>query len=104
MGQLLIVVLMIILLPLVMETFSPFLQWVFNTYSRIRQRLAKGRDLKFDGTYVDVKTFYVRVFNQVPCICFVNNIDGGEVFKYIQEGKAGKVIGAYQRTYYNWQR
>lgn len=58
----------------------------------------------FDNYYVDLKTFYLREYGQVPCVTFVDDIDAEKIFAYISEGNAGTVIDVYQKSFYNWSQ
>src|SRR5688572_20225144 len=100
----LLLLMAVFLAPLIIVIVSKLLQWSADTYWAMRQRLIRSRQLTFDSNYLDVKEFFVRLYKQVPCIWFVNSIDGSKVFEYIRDGHAGKVIAIYQKTYYNWSR
>ncbi len=58
----------------------------------------------FENNYIEVKTFYVREYKATPCISFINDLEIGKAYEYINKGLAGKVLAIYQRNYYNWQR
>ncbi len=79
--------------------------WLHNTWREIQRVWAGERksDL-FDNSFIDAKAFYLKEFDRVPCISFINNIDTGKVFSLIKEDKYGKVKTVYQRNYYNWQQ
>ncbi len=66
------------------------------------QRRQQGAGLMYSNNYIEVKSFYVQLYRRVPCISFINSIDTQNVYQYIRDGKAGKVLQVYQRTYYNW--
>lgn len=80
------------------------LQWAANVYWAIRQRIVRSRELTFDQNYIDIRAFYVGVFKQIPCIWFVNSVDGMKLFDYILAGHAGNVIDIYQSNFYSWSR
>jgi hypothetical protein len=88
------------------------LMWMAPSVGKLMDKLAKQlkqkpghgkKDVLFENNYIEVKTFYVREFNSAPCISFINNLDAAKAFDYINKGKAGKVLGLYQRNYYSWQ-
>jgi len=71
---------------------------------QLKQKLGLSRkEVLFETSYIEIKTFYVREFNATPCISFINNLDAAKAFEYINKGNAGKVLGIYQRNYYSWQ-
>ncbi|MEP7144554.1 MAG: AAA family ATPase [Ferruginibacter sp.] len=58
----------------------------------------------FDNSYIEVKAFYLQEFGKPPCISFINSLDVGKAYEYINSGAAGKVITVYQSNYYSWQQ
>jgi hypothetical protein len=72
---------------------------------KLKQKiLPKGNANLFDNYYVDLKIFYMKEFGRVPCVNYIDDINTGEVFDYINAGKAGAVIDIYQRTWFNWSQ
>ena len=79
-------------------------KYVRNLYRHIKQKLrGKSNASIFENNYIEIKTFYVKEYNITPCISFINNLDVAKAFEYINKGFAGKVLGTYQRNFYNWQ-
>ena len=60
-----------------------------------------GKNDFFESNYIEVKAFYVKEFNETPCISYIGNLDTGKAFSYIDTGNAGQVLAIYQRNYYN---
>ncbi len=58
----------------------------------------------FESNYIEVKAFYVKEFNETPCISYIGDLDTGKAFSYIDAGNAGEVLAIYQRNFYNWQK
>ncbi len=58
----------------------------------------------FNGKYIEARELYATLFKLVPSINFVTSIDQEKVKEYIDYGRAGKVLEAYKRRYYNWQK
>jgi ATPase family associated with various cellular activities (AAA) len=78
-----------------------YLQYLFN---RIKPKLHLNKNrIVFESNYVEVKSFYLKEYNIIPCISYINNLDTAEAFAYLNQGMAGKVLSIYQRNYYNWQ-
>ena len=72
---------------------------------RVRKRLGlkgKSNDQLFDQYFIEVRTFYAKLFNTIPCVGFINNVDTNKIFELIQEEKYGKVRDVYQRIYHDW--
>ena len=99
-----IIIIAFIVVRLVVEMVPVLSQWLHERWQQIKQKLKPAGDNGvFDGSYVEVKAFYMREFRQVPCISFIGNLDVTKVFNYIQEGNCGKVLAVYQYNWYNWQ-
>ncbi|MEO6315975.1 MAG: AAA family ATPase [Chitinophagaceae bacterium] len=100
-----IIIIAIVVVRIVAEMAPQCFQWLLNTWGKIKRQLRFTRTATvFENNYVEVKTFYQSVFNEVPCISYISNIDVTKAFNYLQQGNAGKVTGLYQYTWYNWQK
>ena len=77
--------------------------WFISLRDLIRLRSRQqGAGLLYTNNYIEVKSFYLQLYRRVPCISFINSIDTHNVYQYIRDGKAGKVLQVYQRNFYNW--
>lgn len=95
-----IIILIILLIWIIPETGKYFRQLI----RQMKNKITGSRNSAFFETnYIEVKSFYVREYNTTPCISFINNVDTGKIYKYINEGFAGKVLAVFQRNYYSWQ-
>jgi len=102
MALIIIAVLVIRLLVAVAPGLST---WLKLAWLQIKQKIKFTRQAElFDSNFIEVKAFYLREFKQVPCICFIGNLDVTKAFNYIQDGNCGKVTAVYQRNWYNWQQ
>ena len=76
---------------------------------RIRYRKVKNKMSKlkhtglFNEHFIEAKAFYLKEFNALPCILFMNSIDASEICKRISNHQYGKVLDTYQRSYYYWK-
>ncbi len=64
---------------------------------------SKNSDQFFDQNFIEAKTFYVKLFNTVPCIAYIGSVDTKKIFELINGGKYGKVKDVYQRIYHDWE-
>ncbi|MEO6637977.1 MAG: AAA family ATPase [Ginsengibacter sp.] len=73
--------------------------------TRLRGKLvfkSKNNDQLFDQSFIEVKAFYVKLFNAAPSVAYIENVDTKKIFELIQDGKYGKVKDVYQRIYHDW--
>ncbi|MEO7766924.1 MAG: AAA family ATPase [Ferruginibacter sp.] len=79
--------------------------FIQRMYRRLKLQLQRHKNEGiFDNNYIKVKVFYQQEFGKTPCISFINNLDAGKVYNYIDTGNAGKVLAIYQSNYYSWQQ
>ena len=55
----------------------------------------------FLGHYVDPKVFYTMLFNEVPCMSFIGDLDTGKAFDFIQSTYRVQVKEIYQHSYFD---
>jgi hypothetical protein len=99
--------LLVILFVRLAIAFWPAIQKGWSSLIRFLRPLHFGKTQKplpFETNYLEVKQFYWREFGVVPCISYMNDLDGSAVFKYLDSGSAGSVRAIYQRNYFNWER
>ncbi|MBL0357494.1 MAG: AAA family ATPase [Chitinophagaceae bacterium] len=102
MAQLLVAFLIVRICILLIPAAEQLIQ---NLKGQLKQKLrSRKKEVLFENNYIEVKNFYVREYNQTPCISFINNLDAAKAFGYINSGSAGKALAIYQRTFYNWQQ
>lgn len=69
-----------------------------------RTRLkSKNNDQLFDQYFIEAKIFYMKLFNLVPCVAYIGNVDTKKIFGLIRDEKYGKVKELYQRIYHDWE-
>lgn len=64
---------------------------------------SKNNGQLFDQYFIEAKVFYMKLFNVVPCVAYIGNVDTKKIFELIQGGKYGKVKEVYQRIYHDWE-
>jgi hypothetical protein len=78
---------------------------IINGWQKIINTLKRQKPMElFDDSFIEVKNFYLKEFNTVPCIAFIGNVNTSDIFSVIQSGQFGKVTATYQRNYFNWQQ
>jgi len=71
---------------------------VFNLFKR---RLSNVNSL-FAGHYIDVRVFYVQLFNEIPCIGFISEMDSSKAYTYMRDNYAGEITATYQHSYFEY--
>ena len=100
-----IIIAAFVLLRLLAEIVPPSAQWLHRKWQLLLQKTKfKPATVVFENNFLEVKAFYNREFNRVPCISYISNIDVTKAFDYINAGNCGEVRGIYQYTWYNWQK
>lgn len=56
----------------------------------------------FDQWFIEAKAFYMKLFNTVPCVAYIGNVDTKKIFELINVNRYGKVRHVYQRIYHDW--
>jgi hypothetical protein len=56
----------------------------------------------FNGHYVEVKTLYVSVFQTIPCVAFVGEVDTNKTFDWIHARYAAESKGIFQHVYFDY--
>lgn len=72
--------------------------WIFSRFAR------RANADMFDATFIEPRTFYLRVFGRLPSIAHLGSIDDNQAFQLIRGGVFGEVTGIYQRNQYNWSQ
>lgn len=55
----------------------------------------------FMGHYIDVKTFYVMLFDKLPCINFIRELDTSRAFDFVSNRFKYNVKDIYQHSYFD---
>jgi len=55
----------------------------------------------FLNSFLDSKAFYMYVYQQVPCINWIDHVNAEKVFKYIKKEYADAIAGIFQYSKYN---
>jgi hypothetical protein len=56
----------------------------------------------FDNYFIEPRNFYTAVFNTVPCVGYIENVDINKLFDLVKTNKYGNVLESFQRIYHNW--
>lgn len=72
------------------------MRWLF------RSRKWKIPDLLFSGHYADSKVMYVQLFNEIPNIGFIGELDMTKAFELVKDRCSTDVIKLFQHTYYDY--
>ncbi|HEY5371877.1 MAG TPA: AAA family ATPase [Hanamia sp.] len=78
--------------------YSGFLKMI-----KIKRRKSENSNDLFDQHFIEPKVFFMKLFNVVPCVAYIGNVDTKKIFDLIQDGKYGKVKDVYQRIYHDWE-
>jgi len=70
---------------------------------KIKRRKSENSNQLFDQHFIEPKVFFMKLFNVVPCVAYIGNVDTKKIFELIQDGKYGKVKDVYQRIYHDWE-
>lgn len=54
----------------------------------------------FDDVFLDAKMLYLYCFNQLPCVNYINQVDGEKAFRLFREQFAGKISRLHQYKWY----
>ena len=63
---------------------------------------SKNSEQFFDQHFIEPKNFYIKIFNTVPCVAYIGNVDIKKIFELINDNNYGKVKDVYQRIYHDW--
>lgn len=69
---------------------------------RISGMKSNNSDQFFDQYFIEPKNFYIRIFNTIPCVAYIGNVDINKLFDLVKSGKYGKVTETFQRIYHDW--
>ncbi|MEO8712228.1 MAG: hypothetical protein ABI405_08910, partial [Parafilimonas sp.] len=75
---------------------------LFKMTKRKRMLKTKNTNELFDQYFIEAKVFYMKIFNAVPCVAYIGNVDIKKIFEMINNGSYGKVEDIYQRIYHDW--
>lgn len=94
-----IIIIAFVLLRLLAEIIPTAAQRLQKKWQLLLQKIKFNPSaVVFENNFLEVKAFYSREFNRVPCISYINNIDVTKAFDYINAGRCGRVKGIYQYT------
>lgn len=69
---------------------------------KISKIKSKNSEQFFDQYFIEPKNFYTAIFNTVPCIAYIGNVDINKLFDLVNTNKYGKVLETFQRIYHDW--
>lgn len=55
----------------------------------------------FMGHYVDLKAFYVMLYNELPCVSYIGELDTSKAFEYIANGYKAQIKHVYQHNFFD---
>ena len=55
----------------------------------------------FMGHYVDPKALYVMLFNELPCVSYIGELDTSKAFEYIANGYKAQLKNVYQHNFFD---
>ena len=67
------------------------------------QKVANATDV-FDDTYLNAKGLYLHVFNQLPNLAYVGQIDGEKAFEVFKEKFKDKIRAIYRNEWYEQKK
>ena len=66
----------------------------------LRQKIRRKKNFNFfQHEYIESKGFYAYLFNRVPVVSYINDVDSGEAYTYIRDNM--EVANIYQHLTYN---
>ncbi len=67
----------------------------------IRMRL---KPTIFDHQYIEAKQLYVNRFRQVPCICWIDDVDCGKALEFVQLHYSKEIVDVFQCNDFNAEK
>ncbi len=58
----------------------------------------------FDHQYIEAKQLYVNRFRQVPCICWIDDVDCGKALEFVQEHYSNEIVDVFQCNDFNAEK
>lgn len=55
----------------------------------------------FQGNYIDARALYAWLFNEVPCIAFIGDLNVSMVFEYLKNHMAADIKDVYQYNHFD---
>ena len=83
-------------------------QWFSDLISKAKQlaqkKMNKNKKVAnvFNNNYIDVRTLFLKEYNEIPRISFINDLNAKSLFDFIKKGGAGEIVDMYQRLEYDW--
>ena len=93
-------IMMIILIYAALR-YSGILKFIKIKNRKLRLKSNSSSEI-FDQWFIEAKAFYMRIYNAVPCVAYIGNVDTKKIFELINADKYGKVHEVYQRIYHYW--
>lgn len=83
----------------VIFAFDGILKFIKRISNKMRRR--KKNMNFFYREYIESKAFYGYLFNKVPAVSYMENVDTGQAYKYISEVMEADIINIYQYLTYS---
>ncbi|MEO8768483.1 MAG: AAA family ATPase [Ferruginibacter sp.] len=55
----------------------------------------------FGNTYLECKAYYMHVYNQTPCLLWIDQVNVNKAFTYVKSEYADAIVGIYQYSKFN---
>ena len=94
------IIIAIILIWLVIALFS-LLKSIKIKSGKLKLKTKNTNEL-FDQYFIEAKIFYAKMFNTVPCVAYINNVDTAKIFELVNGNKYAKVQETLQRIYHDY--
>ena len=97
---------MITLIIIMIIVFTILLSQNQNERGKYKRKISRikstNSDQFFDQYFIEPKNFYIKIFNTVPCVAYIGNVDISKIFDLVKTNKYGKAIEVFQRIYHDW--
>lgn len=69
---------------------------------KLFQRKLRDLTALFNGHFIEAKSMYALLFDRVPCINVIGELDSSKAFAYIKETLDAETIKTYQHSYFDF--
>lgn len=80
-----------------------FADWLIKAVSRLKEKLSKrkGNINIFRHEYIESKGFYAYLFNKVPAVSYISDVDIAAAYAFISNNRKQDIVNIYQHLNYN---
>lgn len=92
---------MIYLIIVIAIVFS--VDWLIKAVSQLKERAVKRKSniSFFKHEYIESKGFYAYLFNKVPVVSFISDVDITAAYTFISNNRKADIVNIYQHLNYN---